>query len=371
MHACMAYFKEPNMPDLFSPARFGAIDLANRVVMSSLTRNRAGAGNVPTPLIAEYYRQRASAGLILTEATPICAEGHGYPRTPGIHTAEQIAGWKLVTAAVHDAGGKIALQLWHVGRISHPDLQPGGALPVAPSAIRPAGQVFTGQGMKDYVTPRALELAEIPELIERFAQAARNAIEAGFDGVEVHGGNGYLLDQFLRSSTNQRNDVYGGSKENRARLLLEVMAAVCKAIGSDRVGLRLSPVTPFNDISDDHPQDTFDYVVTQLNPLKLAFLDVLQGTGGAPQERWLPFDYDRLRALYAGNLIRNNGYDFATAQQAVISGGADAIAFGRLLLANPDLVERFRRGAPLNSPDYERLYTGEEKGYTDYPFLQD
>jgi N-ethylmaleimide reductase len=355
--------------DLFSPARFGAIELANRVVMSSLTRNRAGAGNVPTPLIAEYYRQRASAGLILTEASPICAEGHGYPRTPGIHTPEQVAGWMPVTEAVHGAGGKIALQLWHVGRISHPDLQPGGALPVAPSAICPAGQVFTGQAMKDYVTPRALELSEIPVLVERYAQAARNAMEAGFDGVEVHAGNGYLLDQFLRTSTNRRADAYGGSTENRARLLLEVMEAVCSAIGNDRVGLRLSPVTTFNDISDDHPQETFDYVVTQLNPLKLAFLDVLQGTGGAPKEQWVPFDYDRLRALYSGNLVLNNGYDFATAQQAVTSGAADAIAFGRLLLANPDLVERFRRAAPLNAPDYDRLYAGEERGYTDYPFL--
>jgi N-ethylmaleimide reductase len=358
-----------NVTDLFSPARFGSIELANRVVMSSLTRNRAGAGNVPTPLIAEYYRQRASAGLILTEASPICAEGHGYPRTPGIHTAEQVAGWKLVTDAVHAAGGKIALQLWHVGRISHPDLQPGGALPVAPSAIRPVGQAFTGQAMQDFVTPRALELSEIPALVESYAQAARNAIAAGFDGVEVHAGNGYLLDQFLRSSTNQRSDAYGGSKENRARLLLEVMEAVCKAIGNDRVGVRLSPVTPFNDIHDDYPQDTFDYVVGQLNPLGLAFLDVLQGTGGAPQEQWIPFDYDRLHALYTGNLIRNNGYDFETAQQAVTSGAADAIAFGRLLLANPDLVERFRRGAALNSPDYDRLYSGEEQGYTDYPFL--
>jgi len=357
--------------DLFTPARFGAIDLANRVVMSSLTRNRAGAGNVPTPLIAEYYRQRASAGLILTEASPICAEGHGYPRTPGIHTPGQVEGWKTVTQAVHGAGGKIALQLWHVGRISHPDLQPGGALPVAPSAICPAGQVFTGQAMKDYVTPRALELSEIPALVERYAQAARNAMEAGFDGVEVHAGNGYLLDQFLRSSTNRRADAYGGSTENRARLLLEVMEAVCSAIGNDRVGLRLSPVTTFNDISDDHPQETFDYVVTQLNPLKLAFLDVLQGTGGAPREQWVPFDYDRMRVLFSGNFIRNNGYDFTTGQQTVTSGAADAIAFGRLLLANPDLVERFRRGAPLNAPDYDRLYTGEEKGYTDYPFLAD
>jgi N-ethylmaleimide reductase len=359
------------MTDLFSPARFGAIDLANRVVMSSLTRNRAGAGNVPTPLAAEYYRQRASAGLILTEATPICAEGHGYPRTPGIHTPAQVAGWKQVTAAVHGAGGRIALQLWHVGRISHPDLQPGGALPVAPSAIRPAGQVFTGQAMKDYVTPRALDLGEIPALVASYARAARNAMEAGFDGVEIHAGNGYLLDQFLRSSTNRRTDAYGGSKENRARLLLEVLEAVCREIGHDRVGVRLSPVTTFGDLSDADPQATFEYVVTQLNPLKLAFLDILQGTGGAPREQWIPFDYDRLRTLYAGNLIRNNGYDFATAQQAVTSGAADAIAFGRLMLANPDLVERFRRGAPLNAPDYQTFYSGEEKGYTDYPFLPD
>ena len=359
------------MTDLFSPARFGAIELTNRVVMSSLTRNRAGHGNVPTPLMAEYYRQRASAGLILTEATPVCAEGHGYPRTPGIHTAEQIAGWKQVTAAVHGAGGKIALQLWHVGRISHPDLQPGGAAPVAPSAIRPAGQVYTGQDMKDFVTPRALELSEIPALVERFAQAARDALGAGFNGVEIHGGNGYLLDQFLRASTNRRTDAYGGSKENRARLLMEVMEAVCHAVGSDRVGLRLSPVTSFNDISDDNPQQTFDYVVRELNALNLAFLDILQGTGGAPRTEWIPFDYDRLRALYSGNLIRNNGYDFETAQQALASGAADAIAFGRLLLANPDLAERFRRGAPLNSPDYATFYSGEEKGYTDYPFLRD
>lgn len=357
------------MTDLFTPARFGAIELANRIVMSSLTRNRAGEGNVPTPLVAEYYRQRASAGLILTEASPVCPEAHGYPRTPGIHSEAQLAGWQLVTDAVHRAGGKIALQLWHVGRISHPDLQPNGQLPVAPSAIKAAGQTFTGTGMKDFVTPRALETAELPALVETYARAAKNAIAAGFDGVEVHAGNGYLLDQFLRSSTNRRTDAYGGSKEKRARLLLEILDAVATAIGNDRVGLRLSPVTSFNDIRDDAPQDTFDYVVTQLNPRRLAFLDILQGTGGAPREQWEPFDYDRLRSLYAGNLILNNGYDCASAQAALDAGKADAIAFGRLLLANPDLVERFRRGAPLNQPDYDRLYVGEEKGYTDYPAL--
>ena len=359
------------MTDLFSPLRLGAIELPNRIVMSSLTRNRAGEGNVPTDLVVEYYRQRASAGLILTEASPICPEAHGYPRTPGIHTAEQMAGWKTVTAAVHAAGGRIAIQLWHVGRISHPDLQPGGATPVAPSALRPSGQVMTLKGMQEYVTPRALEAAELPALVASYVEAAKNAMAAGFDGVEIHAGNGYLIDQFLRSSTNKRSDAYGGSKENRARLLLEVLAAVCAAIGNNRVGVRLSPVTPFNDISDANPQETFDYVVGELNRFDLAFLDILQGTGGAAPEQWLPFDYARLRAIYKGNLILNNGYDFATGQAAVQGGAADAIAYGRALLANPDLVERFRHGAPLNQPDYTKLYVGEEKGYTDYPFLAD
>ena len=357
------------MPDLFSPLRLGDIELSNRVVMSSLTRSRAGAGDAPTDLVAEYYRQRATAGLILTEASPVSPQGHGYLRTPGIHTAEQIAGWRKVTDAVHAAGGKIAIQLWHVGRISHPELQPGGALPVAPSALRPAGQSMTASGLKDFVTPRALETAEIPALVASFVQAARNAMAAGFDGVEIHAGNGYLVDQFLRSSTNQRSDAYGGSKENRARLLLEILDAVCAAIGNGRVGVRLSPVTQFNDISDANPQETFDYVVGELNRYNLAFLDILQGTGGAPQDQWLPFDYARLRSLYKGNLILNNGYDFASGQAAVQGGAADAIAYGRALLANPDLVERFCRGAPLNQPDYEKLYVGEEKGYTDYPFL--
>jgi N-ethylmaleimide reductase len=359
------------MTDLFSPLRLGAIELPNRIVMSSLTRNRAGAGNVPSDLAVEYYRQRATAGLILTEASPICPEAHGYPRTPGIHSLEQIAGWRKVTDAVHAAGGRIAIQLWHVGRISHPDLQPGGGAPVAPSALKPAGKVMTLKGMQDYVTPRALETAELPGLIATYVQAVKNAIEAGFDGVEVHAGNGYLLDQFLRSSTNQRRDDYGGSKENRARLLLEILTAVCVAIGNDRVGVRLSPVTPFNDISDDNPQETFDYVVDALNPFDLAFLDILQGTGGMPPDKWLPFDYARLRTHYHGKLLLNNGYDLASGQAAVQGGAADAIAYGRPLLANPDLVERFRRGAPLNQPDYTKLYVGEEKGYTDYPFLSE
>jgi N-ethylmaleimide reductase len=223
--------------------------------------------------------------------------------------------------------------------------------------------------MNDFVTPRALETREIPELVENYARAARHALDVGFDGVEVHAGNGYLLDQFLRSSPHRRDDAYGGSAEKRARLLLEVLDAVCTAVGNDRVGVRLSPVSTFNDLQDETPQTTFEYIVGQLNPRKLAFLDLLQGTGGAPMEQWPPFDYERLRTIYTGNLIRNNGYDFASAQLAVTSGAADAIAFGRLLLANPDLVARFRQGAPLNQPDYEKLYAGEEKGYTDYPLL--
>jgi N-ethylmaleimide reductase len=357
------------MTDLFSPAKFGAIALASRIVMSSLTRSRAGAGNVPTETMVEYYRQRASCGLILTEATPICPEGHGYPRTPGIHTDAQIEGWKKVTDAVHKAGGKIALQLWHVGRISHPDLQPGGVPPVAPSAIRPAGQLYASGGMKDFVTPRALTAKELPELVKVYALAARHAIDAGFDGVEIHGGNGYLIDQFLRSSTNRRDDAYGGSKEKRARLLFEIVDAICTAVGNDRTGLRLSPVTTFNDISDENPQDTFDYIVSQLGPKRLAFLDILMGTGGAPKSEWVPFDYRQTRTLYEGNLILNNGYDLASAQADIAAGDADAIAFGQLMLANPDLVERFRRGAVLNAPDVNTFYAGEEKGYTDYPFL--
>lgn len=357
------------MTDLFTPAKFGAIELANRVVMSSLTRSRAGTGNVPTELAVEYYRQRASCGLILTEATPICPEGHGYSRTPGIHSEAQIAGWQKVTSAVHNAGGKIALQLWHVGRISHPDLQPGHVAPVAPSAIKPAGKVFTGTEMKEFVTPRALDASELPGLVQTYALAARHAIDAGFDGVEIHAGNGYLLDQFLRSSTNKRDDAYGGSKEKRARLLLEIIDAVCVEVGNERTGLRLSPVTTFNDISDEAPQETFDYVVQQLNPRRMAFLDILKGTGGAAPAQWVPFDYRRTRLIYEGNLILNNAYDFASAQAEVQAGHADAIAFGKMMLANPDLVERFRRGAALNAPDANTFYMGEDKGYIDYPFL--
>ena len=353
--------------DLFAPIRLGALTLPNRIVMAPLTRNRALPGNVPGPMTVTYYRQRASAGLIITEASPVCDEGHGYPRTPGIHSAEQVAGWRAVTDAVHAEGGRIFLQLWHVGRISHPSLQPNGAAPVAPSALKPAGQVWTGSGLQDYVTPRALARDELPGIIAAYRQAALNAQDAGFDGVEVHGANGYLLDQFLRSSTNQRDDDYGGPIGNRARLLLEVMEAVIEVFGADRVGVRLSPENRFNDISDAEPQATFDYVVDRLSPLGLAYLHVLEGdmTGqSAPG-----FDYAALRRAFAGPYMANCGYDRARAMAAVAGGQADLIAFGRAFIANPDLPARLAADAPLNEADTKTFYAGEEKGYIDYPAL--
>ncbi|HNN09313.1 MAG TPA: alkene reductase [Azospira sp.] len=353
--------------DLFAPIRLGALTLPNRIVMAPLTRNRALPGNVPGPMTETYYRQRASAGLIITEASPVCAEGHGYPRTPGIHSAEQVAGWRAVTDAVHAEGGRIFLQLWHVGRISHPSLQPNSAAPVAPSALKPAGQVWTGSGLQDYVTPRALARDELPGIIAAYRQAALNAQDAGFDGVEVHGANGYLLDQFLRSSTNQRNDDYGGPIGNRARLLLEVMEAVIEVFGADRVGVRLSPENRFNDISDADPQATFGYVVDRLSPLGLAYLHVLEGdmTGqSAPG-----FDYAALRHAFAGPYMANCGYDRARAMAAVAAGQADLVAFGRAFIANPDLPARLAADAPLNEADAKTFYAGEEKGYIDYPAL--
>lgn len=357
------------MADLFSPVDLGALALPNRIVMAPLTRNRAVAGDVPSPLAPTYYAQRATAGLIVTEASPVCPEGHGYPRTPGIHSPAQIDGWRQVTRAVHQAGGRIVLQLWHVGRISHPSLQPGGALPVAPSAIKPAGQAWTSTGLQDFVTPRALAMAEIGGIVESFRQGAKNALDAGFDGVEVHGANGYLLDQFLRSGTNRRNDAYGGPVENRARLLLEVTEAVCDVWGSDRVGVRLSPISPFNDMADAAPQATFEYAARQLSPYGLAYLHVIEDGAGSPGEAALPFDFTALRQAFAGPYIACGDYDLARGNAAIASGHADAVAFGRLMLANPDLVERFRRNAPLNTPDTATFYSGEEKGYTDYPTL--
>lgn len=354
--------------DLFSPVRLGHLELKNRMVMAPLTRNRAAMpGNVPQDINATYYAQRASAGLIIAEATPISPMGHGYPATPGIHSADQVTGWKKVVEAVHARGGKIYLQLWQVGRISHPSLLPDNALPVAPSAIKPAGQAFTYTGLQDFVTPRALRTDEIPALIDEYRQAAKNALEAGFNGVEVHAANGYLIDQFLRDSTNQRTDQYGGSIANRTRLLQEVVAAVSKVWGSGRVGVRLSPINQFNDIRDSYPQALFNHVAESLNPFNLAYLHVVEAsmTGDAPQ----PFDFAELRRAYHGNYIANGGYDKARGNAAIASGHADAVAYGVPFIANPDLVERYKADAPLNTADQNTFYGGAEQGYTDYPTI--
>ncbi len=359
----------PVETDLFTPLRLGPYELPNRIVMAPLTRNRAGPGNVPQVMTAEYYAQRASAGLIITEATQVSPQGVGYPNTPGIHHREQIDGWRRVTDAVHDRGGRIFLQLWHVGRISHPSLQPDGALPVAPSAIKPAGEAFTHKGPKPFVTPRALATDEIPGVIQQYRTAAINALEAGFDGVEIHAANGYLLDQFLRDGTNRRTDAYGGSLENRARLLLKVTEAVTGVWGAERVGVRISPVNSFNDMSDSHPELTFGYVTEQLNRFGPAYLHVVESAFGDSEQPAQGFDARKLRKIFNGAYIANSGYDRDRAAEALASGGADLVAFGAPFIANPDLPERFAMNATLNTPDQATFYGGDERGYTDYPFL--
>ena len=365
------------MSNLFEPIVAGDLSLPNRVVMAPLTRNRA-PGAVPTPLMATYYSQRASAGLLITEATPVSHQGQGYADVPGLYAHEQIAGWQRVTQAVHDAGGKIVVQLWHVGRVSHNDLQPDGGAPVAPSAIRAKTKtVLIVDGVPTFVDtsePRALTLDELPGIVQDFRQAALNAIEAGFDGVEIHAANGYLIDQFLKTGSNQRTDTYGGSIENRARLLLEVVKAVTDAIGGGRTGIRLSPVTPANDVVDANPQPLFDHVVRHLAPMNLAYLHLIEGATGGPRDiADRPFDYAALRAAYRaaggkGAWMVNNGYDLSLAGQA-LQDGADLVAFGRSYIANPDLVERLRLGGPFNSPDRATFYGGGAAGYTDYPAL--
>jgi N-ethylmaleimide reductase len=358
------------MTSLFDPARFGDIALSNRVVMAPLTRNRA-THQTPNALHVEYYRQRAGAGLIITEATQIRPDGQGYFDTPGIHTPEQIAAWKQVTDAVHAEGGKIVVQLWHVGRISLRSLQPGGQAPVSSTNRAAKTRTYAAYGqLVPTDEPRALETHEIPQLIADYVQAAKNAIAAGFDGVEIHSANGYLLDQFLRDSANDRRDEYGGSIENRARLLIEVMTAVAGTIGAGRTALRLSPVTPSNDIGQDsQPQALFNYVAEQLAPLKLAFLEVVEGaTGGARDNA--PFDYGELRRRFNGPYIANNGYDRAMALDAVASGKADAVSIGRPFIANPDLVDRMRDNLPWAVPQKETFYGGGIEGYVDYPALQ-
>ena len=372
-------------PSLFSPLRVGAIEVANRVVMAPLTRNRAPDA-IPTALMAEYYAQRADpargAGLIVSEATAISPMGQGYAHVPGLYGTEQLDGWKRVTRAVHAKGGKMVCQLWHVGRVSHRSLLPGNAEPVAPSAVLANAKtyIFDAQGHGHFAptsAPRALHRHEIPGVVHDYAAAARNAVKsAGFDGVEIHGANGYLLDQFLKTGANHRTDAYGGGIANRARLLLEVTRAVAHAIGGDRTGIRLSPVTPANDIVDANPQPLFEYVVQQLAPLDLAYLHVIEGSTGGPREIVdRPFDYAALRQAWrdaggTGAWMVNNGYDLPLAEQA-LDNGADLVAFGRSFIANPDLVARLHRGGPFNKPDRATFYGGAEKGYTDYPALSD
>lgn len=354
---------------LFQPARLGPLTLPNRVVMAPLTRSRAGSLGVQGPMNATYYAQRATAGLIVSEATQISRQGQGYAFTPGLHDEAQVAGWKLVTDAVHEAGGRIVAQLWHVGRISHPSLQPDGGLPVAPSAIRPEGQAFTEAGFQPFVTPHALTTPEIAGIVADYRAAARAAQRAGFDGVEIHAANGYLIDQFLRDGTNHRQDEYGGSIRNRARFLLEATRAVLEVWGGARTGIRISPTSPANDIADSDPQALFGHAVAELGRLSLAYLHVVEGATGGPRDAVPGFDFGALRRAFGGPYMANNGYDRAMAEAALREGRADLVAFGRPYIANPDLVARLRHGAALAEPDKTTFYGGDARGYTDYPAL--
>lgn len=349
-------------PSLLSSAQLGNLTLENRVIMAPMTRSRAGEGDVATDLIAEYYRQRSSAGLIISEASQISPQGKGYPRTPGIFSDAQIAGWRKVTDQVHSKDGLIFLQLWHVGRLSHSTVQQGGVLPVAPSAIASDGQIYTPNGLQDFETPRALETAEIALIVSDFKQAAINAKLAGFDGVEIHAANGYIIDQFLRDGTNKRTDIYGGSVENRCRFLLEVVQSVSPVFGPGRTGVRLSPVFSTYSMSDSDPQGTFGYAAERLGELGISYLHVIQ----MGEES---FDYRALKASFGGTYIANGGYTAALAEAAIASGEADFVSFGTPFIANPDLVERFERGADLAGFDPNYFYQGEERGFTDYPPL--
>lgn len=349
------------MNALFTPVRVGRYTLNNRLAMAPMTRSRADDDGVPSDLVATYYGQRAGAGLIITEGVYPSAMGKGYVRTPGIHTAEQVEAWKAVTAAAHAGGARIFMQLMHSGRISHPSMLPGGALPVAPSAIQPKGQAWTENGLQDFVTPRELTRAEIAGVVEEYRQATRLALAAGFDGVELHAASGYLPEQFLSSGSNQREDEYGGSVENRTRFVLEVLAAMAAEAGGDRVGIKISPEMNFNDIHDAAPEETYTYLVKQLRELKLAYLHV--ALFGAST------DYHALlRPHFEGAYLIGGGLDQTSAEALVASGRADATVFGTAFLANPDLPERFR-GAPLNVPDKATFYTPGAQGYTDYPVL--
>lgn len=355
--------------DLFSPTTMGTIELANRIIMAPVTRSRYGEDGVPNELHATYYAQRSGAGLIIAEATNISPQGRGYAATPGIWNEAQIAGWKIVTDAVHAAGGKIVSQLWHVGRFSSVELQPDGQAPVAPSAIKAEGNTYTANGFVPVSMPRALETEEIATIIEQYKMAAQNAKQAGFDGVEVHSANSYLLDQFLRDSTNHRTDRYGGSIENRSRLTLEVTQAIVDIWGSDRVGIRLSPVTPDagNTPLDSKVMDLYGYLIPELNKFNLAYLHFVEGATATSRSVPDGIDLDALRARFNGPFIGNNNYDLEMAIERRKQGKIDAVAFGRLFISNPDLVERLRYGAELTIAPRDTYYGGGAKGYTDWP----
>jgi N-ethylmaleimide reductase len=355
--------------ELFKPIQVGAIELRNRMVMAPLTRARAGVERIPNTLMVEYYRQRASAGLIISEATHVSTQGIGWIQTPGIHTDEQVQGWKRVTEAVHQEGGKIYLQLWHTGRASHPDFQADGALPVSASAIAPAGDAHTPLGKKPYIAPRALETKEIAGVVQTYGEATRRAQDAGFDGVEIHAANGYLIDQFLRDCSNHRTDAYGGSIRNRLRFLQEVTEAVISAWRADRVGVRLSPTNPFNDMTDSNPVATFSAATELLNGYGLAYLHVLEALPGHFLAGDGEFVTPHLRQIFQGPLMVNGGYGRETGIQAIAQGDADLIAYGVPFIANPDLPERFRHNAALNPPDSATFYSHGTEGYTDYPTL--
>jgi N-ethylmaleimide reductase len=349
--------------DLFDPVELGPYKLANRIVMAPLTRSRADDAGVPGELQATYYSQRASAGLIISEATNISAQGKGYIRTPGIWTKAQVEGWKLTTKAVHDKGGRIFLQLWHVGRVSHPDLQPGGALPVAPSAVRAENQqAYTYDGFKPLVTPRALETGEIPGIVQDYAHAAQCAKDAGFDGVEIHGANGYLLQQFLSDKTNKRTDRYGGSIENRTRIVVEVVDAVTKVWDPGKVGIRLAPLTKFADIGDSNPEPVYMSLIEQINPFGLSYIHVIEGDTQGERHPAGAFDLQKLRRAFNGLYMANNNYTLDLALEARAKNLADLVCFGRPFISNPDLVERLKTGAPLASPDQDTFYAGDAKG---------
>jgi 2,4-dienoyl-CoA reductase-like NADH-dependent reductase (Old Yellow Enzyme family) len=350
------------MPNLFDPLQVGALTLRNRIIMAPLTRQRAGSHRVPNALMAKYYADRAAAGLILSEATSVTPQGVGYADTPGIWSDEQVEGWKLVTKAVHDAGGKIFLQLWHVGRVSDPVFL-DGELPVAPSAIAASGYVSLVRPKREYVTPRALELDEIPGIVAAYRKGAENAKRAGFDGVEVHGANGYLLDQFLQDSTNKRTDIYGGSIENRARLLLEVTDACIDVWGADRVGVHLAPRADSHSMGDSDRAATFGYVARELGKRKIAFIAAREYVGAdslGPQ----------LKKAFGGVYIANEKFTKESAQAALERGDADAVAWGQPFIANADLVRRFEVDASLNAPDASTFYAPGAEGYTDYPMLE-